>query len=54
MKGSMIHLISWEITPEDLEYLADELRKNPVISLKISENVELLIKRSPRLVTRVE
>lgn len=40
------HFVVWNITPEELEELANELRKCPTIAISIDENVELVIKHS--------
>lgn len=51
--GSLTHFVTWEVTPEELEALANELRKNPVISIKVSEDVELVIKHSQNLLPKL-
>jgi len=48
------HFIIWEITPDELEELANELHNCPTISISIDEDVELIIKRSKNLLPKLK
>lgn len=42
---SLKHFVTWEVTPEELEKWADELREDRIIHIEITEDMELILKR---------
>jgi len=45
---TVTHFILWRVSPEELECIAKELRKHPLVSLRIDKDVELMIEAKTR------